>query len=95
MKNGRCRLHGGKSTGPRTPEGLARSKAARWVHGNRSAAVREQARQRGQASRLLAEMRAIQALISAEPGGDVDPDEVLDRLTALEAAWAAQETPQG
>ena len=26
MPNGRCKLHGGKSTGPRTPEGLARSR---------------------------------------------------------------------
>ena len=26
MPNGRCKLHGGKSTGPRTPEGLERSK---------------------------------------------------------------------
>jgi hypothetical protein len=33
MKNGRCRFHGGKSTGPRTPAGLARSRAARLVHG--------------------------------------------------------------
>ncbi len=33
MQNGRCRLHGGKSTGPRTPEGLARSKQANWKHG--------------------------------------------------------------
>ena len=29
MRNGRCRLHGGLSTGPRTPEGLARSRRAR------------------------------------------------------------------
>jgi hypothetical protein len=29
MANGRCRMHGGLSTGPRTPEGLARSRAAR------------------------------------------------------------------
>jgi hypothetical protein len=29
MKNGRCRMHGGKSTGPKTPEGLARLKKAR------------------------------------------------------------------
>ena len=29
----RCRMHGGRSTGPRTPEGLARSRRARWVHG--------------------------------------------------------------
>ncbi len=29
MPNGRCRMHGGASTGPRTPEGLARLRAAR------------------------------------------------------------------
>lgn len=35
--HGRCYLHGGKSTGPRTPEGLARTLAAmtegrrRWI----------------------------------------------------------------
>jgi len=29
----RCRMHGGRSTGPRTPEGRARSKRARWKHG--------------------------------------------------------------
>ena len=33
MPNGRCRLHGGLSTGPRTPEGLARSRRANWKHG--------------------------------------------------------------
>jgi hypothetical protein len=33
MPNGRCRLHGGKSTGPRTLEGLERSKRANWKHG--------------------------------------------------------------
>lgn len=33
MKNGRCRMHGGLSTGPRTPDGLERSRRARWKHG--------------------------------------------------------------
>src|SRR4029077_9204504 len=33
MKNGRCRMHGGMSTGPRTPEGRERSRQARWKHG--------------------------------------------------------------
>jgi len=33
MANGRCRMHGGKSTGPRTPEGLERSRKANWKHG--------------------------------------------------------------
>ena len=36
MENGRCRLHGGKSTGPKTPEGLAYSRRARLVHGRYS-----------------------------------------------------------
>jgi hypothetical protein len=39
MRSGRCRLHGGLSTGPRTPAGLARSRRARWKHGARSAEV--------------------------------------------------------
>jgi hypothetical protein len=41
MKNGRCRMHGGLSTGPRTPEGLERSRRARWKHGVYSREVRE------------------------------------------------------
>ena len=47
MANGRCRFHGGKSTGPRTCEGLERSRKARWKHGHYSAeakAARVQAR---------------------------------------------------
>ncbi len=33
MKNGRCRMHGGLSTGPRTAAGRARCAAARRTHG--------------------------------------------------------------
>ena len=33
MPNGRCRLHGGKSTGARTAEGIERIRAARTIHG--------------------------------------------------------------
>jgi hypothetical protein len=36
----RCRLHGGKSTGPRTAEGLERSRRAHWKHGAYSRDVR-------------------------------------------------------
>jgi hypothetical protein len=32
----RCRLHGGASTGPKTPEGLEKCRRANWKHGNRS-----------------------------------------------------------
>ena len=49
MKNGRCKFHGGLSTGPRTPEGLERSRRARWKHGAYSretkAMLRESRRQ--------------------------------------------------
>jgi hypothetical protein len=41
MPNGRCRLHGGCSTGPRTADGLARIRSARTIHGSRSAEARE------------------------------------------------------
>jgi hypothetical protein len=37
MPNGRCRMHGGPSTGPRTPEGLERSRRSNWKHGYYSA----------------------------------------------------------
>jgi hypothetical protein len=41
MPNGRCRMHGGKSTGPRTTEGLARLRAIRTIHGEYGADARE------------------------------------------------------
>jgi hypothetical protein len=37
MRNARYRLHGGKSTGPRTPEGIERIRKVRTIHGRRSA----------------------------------------------------------
>lgn len=37
MPNGRCRMHGGASTGPRTPEGCERARKAPLTHGRRSA----------------------------------------------------------
>ena len=38
MPNGRCRMHGGASTGARTPEGRERARKAPLTHGRRSAA---------------------------------------------------------
>jgi len=32
-KNGRCHLHGGRSTGPKTPAGIKRIKQANTIHG--------------------------------------------------------------
>lgn len=57
MANGRCRMHGGPSTGPRTPEGLERSRRARWIHGWYSREVRDERRE----SRRL--LRALAALL--------------------------------
>ena len=37
MRNGRCQMHGGKSTGPRTAEGLERMRRAKAKHGFYSA----------------------------------------------------------
>src|SRR5262249_18813349 len=56
MPNGRCKLHGGKSTGPRTPEGLERSRRANWKHGHFS---REAKAER---SRVRAAMLAVRYL---------------------------------
>jgi hypothetical protein len=56
MPNGRCRLHGGKSTGPRTPEGLERSRRANSRHGYYSREAK------AQWSRLRAAILAIRYL---------------------------------
>jgi hypothetical protein len=53
MENGRCRVHGGASTGPRTPEGKARVVAAmvegrrKWVERRRAAGRRFSAGRKG------------------------------------------------
>lgn len=36
MANGRCRMHGGKSTGPQNSEGKASNKMKNWKHGDYS-----------------------------------------------------------
>src|SRR5208283_3065047 len=42
----RCRMHGGRSTGPRTPKGLADLRAARTIHGFDGAEARARDRWR-------------------------------------------------
>ena len=44
MSNGRCRMHGGVSTGPLTLEGLERSRRAKWKHGLYSAEAKAEQR---------------------------------------------------
>ena len=41
MANGRCRMHGGASTGPRCAVGLERLRAARTRHGAYSKEAKE------------------------------------------------------
>jgi hypothetical protein len=53
MNNGRCRMHGGASTGPQTPEGLARSKRAASKHGRYSAETVSVGREARDAMRVL------------------------------------------
>jgi hypothetical protein len=62
---GRCRLHGGLSTGPRTPEGLARCRAARLQHGYRSGEVIGLRRRAAHAARRL---RSLARTLSAGHG---------------------------
>ena len=52
-RNGRCGLHGGNSTGPRTTAGLARLTASKITHGRTTKTKREEARRRAQVGREL------------------------------------------
>jgi hypothetical protein len=52
----RCKVHGGKSTGPRTPEGLERSRRANWKHGHYSRQAK------AERSRLRAAILALREL---------------------------------
>jgi hypothetical protein len=80
MANGRCRLHGGCSTDPRTAEGLTRCTAAPTKHGRRNAAAR--ATQRRKARSAVAELRRLLAMIQKVDDSGIDPDDMLDLLDA-------------
>ena len=58
MRNGRCRVHGGLSTGPRAAEGLARSRRSNWKHGYYSAETKRVRRDARQQYRLLRQLIA-------------------------------------
>ena len=70
-KNGRCRLHGGASTGAKTEEGLARISAANLRHGKFTKDKLE--KRRGNAAKgreILAELRQMERELIA--GGLLD-----------------------
>jgi hypothetical protein len=68
MKNGRCRMHGGKSTGPRTQEGIERIRASRTKHGRYSQAA---IARRREARALICSIRA---LLMADLAGTSDAE---------------------
>ena len=56
----KCRMHGGASTGPRTPAGLERCRKANWKHGRRSADwIAERRRDRLEIRRLVLESKQL------------------------------------
>jgi hypothetical protein len=60
MTNGRCRLHGGKSTGARTPEGRQRIAQANLKHGYYAQAARQERRDfRALVKRLRQQVREL------------------------------------
>ena len=65
MANGRCRMHGGLSSGPRTPAGLARCRTTRLTHGYRS---RELIGLRRRAMHAARRLRSLAHALSAGHG---------------------------
>ena len=60
-RNGRCKLHGGRSTGPRTKDGLARLVASKTTHGLYTKEKRAAARRFAEQGRQMrAELQEIE-----------------------------------
>ncbi|MDA9967207.1 hypothetical protein N9D70_01250 [bacterium] len=61
-RNGRCKLHGGASTGPRTKDGLKRLTEARTTHGKFTKKKRAEAKCRAEQGRQMrAELADLEA----------------------------------
>ncbi len=84
MKNGRCRFHGGKSTGPRTAEGRARCRQVNVVHGARTAEMVELRSDAARSSRvLLALSQTANHLLRAQPQSErATPCPAMDEAAA-------------
>ena len=52
-RNGRCSLHGGRSTGPKTEDGLAQLTAVRTTHGKYTKEKRAEAKRRAEVGRQM------------------------------------------
>src|SRR5437016_11696652 len=89
MPNGRCKLHGGKSTGPRTPEGLERSKRANWKHGHFSREAKAERSRLRAAILVLRDLRDSILKAPSVPRSDTDhtrPSIWPDRLVSMPMA---------
>ncbi len=62
MRNGRCRLHGGLSTGAKTAEGIERIRRAQLKHGRYSKQAKAE---RAEARRLTRDLRAAIEVLDA------------------------------
>jgi len=81
MANHRCRMHGGRSTGPRTEQGLARLRAARTVHGLYSAETKQYL---FAVKALLVQSETLRGLVAANA-----PEERIEALfSPLPPRWA-------
>jgi hypothetical protein len=69
MANGRCRLHGGLSTGPKTAEGIARIQRAVTKHGRFTKVAKTEQKQ---VRDLLLEARALLNQIRGVQGQERD-----------------------
>ena len=85
----RCRMHGGRSTGPRTEEGLARLRAARTIHGHYSAEARALDR------RILTLARRARVVIDAVRHADRLPPEFAARLNSMAPELLPPPWPSG
>ena len=92
MANGRCRFHGGKSTGARTPAGLARCRAARLVHGGRAGAV---IRLRSQACHSARRLRHLTLVLRKRTPAarTVAAGYRVDRSDLIRTAWLLRPAP--
>jgi hypothetical protein len=97
MHNARCRMHGGKSTGPRTAEGRERIRSAILKHGKYSQATRKEALLlriaddafmiRYEISQRSINLRTDAALSgSASSSSDLTPNE-RDQLSQIYRRW--------
>jgi hypothetical protein len=62
MANGRCRIHGGLSTGPKTAEGIESIRKTHLKHGQRSA---EAVRRRKEGMQLRREIKRLSVMVGS------------------------------